>query len=264
VINNRKLVRDIVVVLVIVVGAVFLLRYQGRESSPPDRTASTSNQANSSQLPQGHGGQRPELSAGEPLLKVGDMALGKDWFDDFVTRVEAESPESEGTNPTANLEFAQMQALIEGLARIVEARAEKEFGLQIDDEITQREQEFSSQFKSDEEKQQFLEQNGVGIDQLQELWRSEITKKALIEKLAQMSGVDPNSPEGEKVYEDWVKKSVNELDIQFVDPATEALYRKCQEFMSEMESNPASVVDGESAVGANPHEGLSTQPGGTE
>jgi hypothetical protein len=250
VINRRKFVRDALIVAVIVVVAWFLVK-SNRPGPVEQTTATDSSAQDANALPAGHGEPRPELTAGEPVVRVGDRWIGKDWFDDLVRRKQGELSGQEGLDPEMIAKYARISALITGLNEIIQTKAIQDWDIQPDQAyVAEEEKNFNSSFQSAEEAQAFLDEMHMSKDRLEAKWSEDSRLKALMDKVTGMSGVEPGTEEADNAFADWMDQQIAQADISFPDPEMKALYDEYLQIVAEAKAGQMSTSGGEEALGS--------------
>jgi hypothetical protein len=242
-IDKRKLARDIAIVLV-VAAAVFLL-LRSRQPGPVEQLSAQSPHGDTTQMPADHGQMPPDINAGDPVASIGGRTLGRDWVDDTAARFSDYLVGQEQMDAESASNLAQEEALIEGLVKLIEAQTYEEWNIQPDAEVmAQQEQSFASS----PDAQQIMEQMGLTKERLEALWRSENQGKQLRQRIAEMDGAEPDSPEADAAYVRWLNEKLAQAQIEFIDPAMQPLYQDYLQSVKDAESIQESISGGEGDI----------------
>jgi len=235
--DTRKTIRDILIIIIVVVLAVVVIGLGKKgpvERAMEQTQASAQGQGHSHgdgmQAPQGmespHGGGMVmhELSDGEPIVSLGEYTIGWDWFEQHASIEYAELLAAEMDEESA-AEEATMITLQSGLEQIVIAKAADDYSLQPDEAaLAAREEQFYESFGGREEAEEYIAGMGMTIDRVRTMWREEFLMNALLEKVAELNGLDPASSEAAEALFDWVDGTIRSTEWTFGDPDLERLY----------------------------------------
>jgi len=233
--SKRKIVRDIVIIVFLIVAAYFILR--SREPGPVEKVRGQAGEGMKVEDVASVHASLPDLSQGEPVLEVDGAVIGKDWFENRVRSEVNFLRDEEGLEESEILELARELALEDGLREIVIRRTIDEWDIEADAEsLEERWRALEEQAGGKEEAEILMKQVGVTRERLEERWKFEIAREKLAERVAEMNGVEPGTPEASRAYSEWMRSQILNLQVVFHDPALEELFKSMIEESGERES----------------------------
>jgi hypothetical protein len=246
VIDKRKIIRDSLVVVILIVVGYFLVR--SHQPGPVEKGAATSpHGADMQSMPANHGNMPPELSEGEPVATLAAGTIGKTWFDDRVQRtleMLSSQDQFKGQMDDATaMSVAQQEAIVEGAVELIETQAIIDMGIQPDMEVVGKQQK---DFDSSPDAKSMMESMGLTREKLEALWKDESQHTVLRDKIAQLAGAEPASEAADNAYIAWAEKKLLEIEITFTDPLYQNLFKEYLSMMQNPESTQTSGSQTES------------------
>lgn len=248
----KKTLGDILFVLIVIVFALTI--FGSRRPGPVEQAARLSggqqaghthtgaNGTDQSGQQMQHSLARPEISNGEPVIRLGEATIGRDWFDDSVQYQASQLAGGEMDSESAR-KMGEFITLEEGLATLISGALKTEYRIVADqDDVTERMDSFYANFSSREEAETSAAQMGMSMEQLRSLWEEDSTERQLQGLYSNASGIPEDSETFEDSYYSWLMDRVFEADWEFVSPEFETKYDEFKEAIS-------LIMSGEMGVG---------------
>jgi len=226
--NAKKLIRDIIIIVIFVVVAVFVLKSTRSGDAGPVESAHGDMAGHSMDggMVNPHASHGPflQLSDGDTIVSFGEHSIGSDWYDSTVMRYQAEFL-SQGQSEDEALAGSMELALVDGLVELIFKMTSDEYGLEVDDAFLDAEEErFYTERNSREEARQILDEMGFTIDQVRAMWAETELQDRIFRKVAEINGVDPDSPDADVVFNSYLEEKLVMTDWVITDPEIEAVY----------------------------------------
>lgn len=237
--SKRKVIRDAIVIIALIVAAFFLLR--SPEPGPVERLQhpSSPHTDRAAGVPMSHSPISPDLSSGEILVSVGNFKIGKNWFDFRFEKARQNLLEKQIVEPELVDDFAKEQVLIEGLVEIIQQKAIEEWGIQPDMDIIAEQEKL---FDSSPDAQKMLNDMGLTKEQLVAKWKSDSQKAKCEIYFAEKAGLEPGSDEAEAAFSDWMLMQLRQIEVKFEDSTLEALFSRYLKEISEYQPVQESTI----------------------
>ncbi len=221
--NKSKAIRDIVIIIIVCVAAVYII--SNRPSGPADGPAHMANPpANQEGVEMMHGQSAPDIKSGEPVITLGDNWVGQGWID-FTAATFMQDDSSHGSGGTGDDEAFTL-ALVSGAYELVYEIAVQELNAVADpEELAAKEEEWFSQFESEEAALEFLRENGVTIERMKTMWEGELLGDSLELAIADKFSVEPGSTQAQASFDSWLMRLMGESELIFANPDHETAFR---------------------------------------
>lgn len=226
--NPGKVFRDLFIVIILIVVVYAGIQLLGSKSpGPVERArsmADTGQDMHTHDAPMGHVTEQFELSDGEPIVVFGEYSVGRDWYDENVA-IEIETQVSQNIERSVASQSATELTLISGLVDIIFDFSVAELGIEPHpDEMALRENAFYDSFESTDEANAVLEEMGITMDRLREMWTDELVPEALVTEVATRNNVEPGTVEADEFFQSWLEDNIISSEWVFNDPDIEMLY----------------------------------------
>jgi hypothetical protein len=228
--NTQKILRDVIIVVIVILLAIVVLKTTGPGSGPVERAHGEggahgmAGQDGMGDAPHMDHGPSLQLSDGEAIVTYGDHVVGRDWYDNMVAKTQAEFMAA-GQDEEAALVDAMELSLMDGLIDIVLTSTAEEYDISVDDAyLEQMEQGFYASFESEDAANQVLIEMGVTMDRLHLMWTEDELKNRIYSKVAELNELDPESPESEQAFNDFLEEKLVMTEWVITDPEIEAVY----------------------------------------
>lgn len=234
--NKSKAIRDIIIIIIVCAAAVYII--SNRPSGPAGSTEESAHMANppgnQEDVGMMHGQSAPDIKSGEPVITLGDNWVGQGWID-FTAATFIEDDSSHGSSGTGADEAFTL-ALVSGAYELVYEIALQELDAVADpEELAAKEEEWFSQFESEEAALEFLAENGVTIERMQTMWEGELMGDSLEQAIAEKFSVEPGSTQAQASFESWLMRLMGESEMIFANPDHEAAFRA---YFEEADEDP--------------------------
>ena len=259
--NSKKLFRDILIlVVVLTVVVIFISRnksIQGPVESVLNNNIESGHEFSTEDVGAMHGKPMVTMTDGEPVIYLGSDYVGEDWIQSKINEHLSGAPR-QGHDMEALRQSALQQPLLNAAGVLIENAARLEWNLSVTDtDIAEREAEFLSQFNTEEEGMELMNEMGVSMERMHNMWREEIEQTLLIDHIAEMESLEPGSSEAVVAYETWLLNKIKTTDFTFTDPEREILFIKLIESMDNVEVS-------DTPMGMPPGHGMMNDDIGTE
>jgi hypothetical protein len=244
--NMKKLLGDILFVVIVI---VFALTVFGSRKPGPVESAAQLSQAGQQQSGNPHGGNadsgeqpiqhnlaQSNISDGDPVISLGDIYIGRNWFNTSVQNNATELNDGQMDEQTLNA-MAELVTLEEGFVSLITKQLQKEYGITPDpDKMAENESNFYANFATREEAESTASQMGMTMEQLRAHWEKESVDQKLQEYYSNASGVAVDSDGFEDAYYNWLMDQAMAAEWVFNDPAFEAKFNNFEEALMMIRS----------------------------
>ena len=222
--NKMKVARDLIIIAIIIIIALFAARYWANKKASDGPVADNATQ----EMPMNHPGSSthmgasPDLSAGDVAITLGDFTVGRDWL---TARAESIYSLAISEKPDYTEEQSQKEALAEGVHELVLLNGMKENGVEITDaDLEQKKADFIEHSGGEDKAAELMEPMGVTWEAMEKLWKKELTDERLMNAIATAQGWEADSDFAKAAYEEWAWKALVTCQPVFAEPADKVKY----------------------------------------
>jgi len=234
-VDSKLTAREVAIIVVLVLVGIWLM---GSRADGPVEKAQREIEARGGHMPGHEHAQAPESqpeghpegqvqpSDGNPLITLGQYQIGDQWFNHAVD-LTMQDYISQGLDEHAARDTATSEVLELALKELIILKYIDELSVIPDEkEIHKLRDGFFDSFKTDEERQTFLDRMGMSMDDMENSWKNEAEMISLQSKVFETEGFNPDPDDAETVFQDWLLDKVNTEGFEFIDESLQSLYEQ--------------------------------------
>jgi len=232
-VDSKITTREVVIIAVLILTGIWFMG--SRADGPVEKVAAEiglhSDQAPADEHNHTHdsphgdmSGQVLEPSDGTPFISLGNYVIGDQWFIQAL-EIRVREYQMNGSGEEMARELATEDVLLIALQELIILKYIDDLEAVPDQDVMDsRRERFTMETDDGAHLVEVLALEGMTMEQLESRWEIEAVMVDLENKIFEIEGIDPESPDAGMLFHEWLTEMINASDLEFADQALRALY----------------------------------------